>query len=318
MNPLNLAAWCAALFLAANLFPHSVALRLTLLALGLALVVFELARARLAGRPAGVQSLPPLLVPILLWAAWAALSVTWSVEPERSIKEFKNEVGYVFLGYWLCWVAAQAPGARRAFVVVLGAGATLTCVVGLYVYLVPASHPWLLRMASGPGDQSSALLTLMPCALIAIWLAREDNAPRAAASRPLGAAAAHPRGRLRDAQPHRVARLRGGDRGHGSVGGYRGRNSRRCSSLVAPGSSPGCSRRRSWAASCWSRFRSRKADRGESPARQSQRIPGWRFGLPRSIRSKSIRSPDLDSAEELIANHCTRNSVIRSFGTRTT
>jgi len=179
MNPLSAAAWAAALFLAANLFPHSVALRLAVLALGLALVAFELARAKLAGRPAGVQALPPLLVPILLWAAWAALSILWSAEPDRSQKEFKNEVVYVFLGYWLCWVAAQAPGARRAFGTVLGAGAVLACALGLYGYVMPAGHPSLLRLASGPGDQSSALLTLMPCALVAIWLSREEHAPRA-------------------------------------------------------------------------------------------------------------------------------------------
>jgi len=176
MNPLSAAAWVAALFLAANLFPHSIALRLTMLALGLALVAFELARAKLAGRPAGVQALPPLLVPILLWAAWAALSILWSVEPDRSMKEYKNEVVYVFLGYWLCWVAAQAPGARRAFGIVLGAGAALICFIGLYGYLSPMDHLWIERLTSGPGDQSSALLTLMPLVLIAIWLARAEKA----------------------------------------------------------------------------------------------------------------------------------------------
>ena len=92
MKPLNLAAWCAALFLAANLFPHTVALRLSMLALGLALAAFALVRVKITHQPFRVKALPPLLVPILLWAAWAALSVTWSVEPDRSIKEFKNEV----------------------------------------------------------------------------------------------------------------------------------------------------------------------------------------------------------------------------------
>jgi len=180
MNPLSAAAWVAALFLAANLFPHTVALRLTLLALGLALVVFELARAKLAKRPPNVQALPPLLIPILLWAAWAALSILWSVEPERSVKEFKNEVVYVFLAYWLCWVAAQAPGARRAFGVALGIGATLAYAVGIYGYFAAAAAPaWLERLASGPGDQSSALLSLMPLVLIAICLARTEDAPRA-------------------------------------------------------------------------------------------------------------------------------------------
>ena len=112
MRPLDLAAWCAALFLAANLFPHTVALRLTLLVLGLAFVGVALVRAR---RPLDLKLIPPLLIPILLWAAWAALSITWSVEPARSMKEYKNEVVYAFLAYWLCWLAVQTPDARRAF-----------------------------------------------------------------------------------------------------------------------------------------------------------------------------------------------------------
>ncbi len=178
MNPLSLAVWAAALFLAATLFSHSVALRLLSLLLGLALVIAELVRAKLARRDAGVQALPPLLVPILLWAAWAGLSVLWSQEPARSQKEFQNEVVYVFLGFWLCYVAAQAQSARRVMGIVLGATGVLACVVGIYVYLAPVAPPWLSRLASGPGDQSSAMLTLMPCALLAIWLARNEAWPR--------------------------------------------------------------------------------------------------------------------------------------------
>src|SRR5512135_1116191 len=181
MNPLDLAAWCAALFLAANLFPHTVALRLTLLVLGLAFAALALARAK---RPLDIRVLPPLLVPILLWAAWAAVSIKWSVEPERSMKEYKNEVAYVFLGYWLCWIAAQAPGARRAFGLALVPGATASCLIGLYVYAVPAASPWIERFANGPGDQSSALLTLMPLVLLAIWLTRKERCSLSAARRP--------------------------------------------------------------------------------------------------------------------------------------
>ncbi|HMA87245.1 MAG TPA: O-antigen ligase family protein [Burkholderiales bacterium] len=182
MNPLDLAAWCAALFLAANLFPHTVALRLTLLVLGLAFAALALARAK---RPLDIRVLPPLLVPILLWAAWAAVSIKWSVEPERSMKEYKNEVAYVFLGYWLCWIAAQAPGARRAFGLALVPGATASCLIGLYVYAVPAASPWIERFANGPGDQSSALLTLMPLVLLAIWLTRKERTSRALWALPL-------------------------------------------------------------------------------------------------------------------------------------
>ncbi len=178
MNPLSIAAWAAALFLGATLFSHTVALRLLMLLLGLALVVWQLVRSRIAAREAGVQALPPLLVPIILWSAWAGLSVLWSQEPARSQKEFQNEVVYVFLGYWLCFVAAQAQGARRVFGVMLGGAGVLACLLGIYVYFVPAAPSWLARMASGPGDQSSAMLTLMPCALMAIWLARMEAAPR--------------------------------------------------------------------------------------------------------------------------------------------
>ena len=178
MNPLSIAAWAAALFLGATLFSHTVALRLLMLLLGLALVVWQLVRARIAARDAGVQALPPLLVPILLWSAWAGLSVLWSQEPGRSQKEFQNEVVYVFIGYWLCFVAAQAQGARRVFGIVLGGAGVLACLLGIYVYFAPDAPPWLARMSSGPGDQSSAMLTLMPCALMAIWLARDATTPR--------------------------------------------------------------------------------------------------------------------------------------------
>jgi O-antigen ligase len=178
MNPLSIAAWAAALFLAATLFSHSVALRLLMLLLGLALVVVELVRAKVARRDPGVRALPPLLVPVLLWSAWAGLSVLWSQEPERSQKEFQNEVVYVFLGYWLSYVAMQAQGARRVIGIVLGTAGVLACLVGIYVYFAPSAQPWIARLASGPGDQSSAMLTLMPCALLAIWLARIEAAPR--------------------------------------------------------------------------------------------------------------------------------------------
>jgi len=183
MTPFKISAWCAAIFLAANLFPHTVALRLTALALGLALAVFGLWRANVAEGPGRIRALPPLLVPILLWAAWAALSVSWSVEPEHSMKEFKNEVVYVFLGYWLCWIAAQASGGRRALQICLIVGAVLTSVLGIYGYvrygyIVQAGDHWIVRIMSGPGDQSSALLTLMPLAVPAIWLAHAEKAPR--------------------------------------------------------------------------------------------------------------------------------------------
>src|SRR5918996_1341301 len=83
------AAVVAALFLGACLFAHNVALRLA------------------------------------LWGAWAALSIAWSYDPELSVWEWRNEVFYTGAGLWICYVAAQAPHARRIFAGVLAAAAVL-------------------------------------------------------------------------------------------------------------------------------------------------------------------------------------------------
>ena len=103
MNPLSAAAWVAAFFLCANLFSHTVALRLLLLILGLALVAAAIWKGRHA-----LRITPPLWLPFLAWGAWAALSPAWSLEPARSLKEFQNEIGYCGLAFWFCYLAAQA------------------------------------------------------------------------------------------------------------------------------------------------------------------------------------------------------------------
>ena len=184
MKPLTLAAWCAALLLAANLFAHTVALRLLLLVAGCALAALALARGPAGGAPSQVRALPWLLLPFALWAAWAALSIRWSIDPARSLKEFKNEVLYTSVAFWLCYVAAQARGAPRAFLAVLSIGAVGVCAVGIYQFWFPAHEIRALDLWVGPGDRSSELLTLMPGALAGAWLSRKLGKPRA-----LGAAA---------------------------------------------------------------------------------------------------------------------------------
>jgi len=184
MKPLTLAAWCAALLLAANLFAHTVALRLLLLVAGCALAALALARGPAGGAPSQVRALPWLLLPFALWAAWAALSIRWSIDPARSLKELKNEVLYTSVAFWLCYVAAQARGAPGAFLAVLSIGAVGVCAVGIYQFWFPAHEIRALDLWVGPGDRSSELLTLMPGALAGAWLSRKLGKPRA-----LGAAA---------------------------------------------------------------------------------------------------------------------------------
>ncbi|MDA8109392.1 MAG: O-antigen ligase family protein [Betaproteobacteria bacterium] len=176
MTPLALSAWAAALFLASDLYPHTVALRLLLLFGGAALALAELARARLGGQPGATRFLPPLLVPLALWAAWAIASLGWSLEPARSLKELKNEVGYAYLAYWLGYVAAQARSAPRLMAAALGLGAAGACAIGLYALW--GSSPSVLRYYNGPGAQSSALLTLMPCAALAAFVAARTSLAR--------------------------------------------------------------------------------------------------------------------------------------------
>jgi O-antigen ligase len=189
MTPLSLAAWCAALFLAANLYAHTVALRLLLLAAGCACAAIALASERRSGRPVRLRALPWLLLPFALWGGWAALSIGWSIEPARSLKEFKNEVVYTALVFWLCYVAAQARGAPRVFLSAVSIGAVGVCAAGIYQFWIPTHEVRALGLWVGPGDQSSALLTLMPGAMTGSWLAARLGMPRALRVAPLGLAA---------------------------------------------------------------------------------------------------------------------------------
>jgi O-antigen ligase len=169
MKPLDLAAWAAALLLASSLFAHTVALRLVLLMVGLGLVAAAIAR-----EPRSLRLLPPLWIPILLWAAWATASVSWSLEPARTIRELRSEVGYSMATFWLCFVAAQAHVAVRAFLLTVSAAAIAVCANAFYAF-ARGTDGW----TGGPGNLSSALLILLPCAAAAAWYARRAAWPTA-------------------------------------------------------------------------------------------------------------------------------------------
>ncbi len=155
------AAWVAALFLASCLFGHMVSVRLLLLAAGiiLASVIVSTGQAR---------SLPPIWIPFLLWGAWALASLAWSIEPERTFKEWRNEVFYTGAALWICFVGAQARDARRIFLPLLGFAAAGTCAIALYEFRRGWEH-YLVGWHGGPGDHSSALLMLLPCVAMAGW-----------------------------------------------------------------------------------------------------------------------------------------------------
>ena len=173
-SPKLLAAlsWMAAAFLCASLFAHTVALRLTLLMLGSALAAVAVWRDR-----DELRVLPPIWLPVVLWAAWAWLSVVWSIEPERTYKELRNEIVYAGLALWMCFVAAGAPKAARILLPTLAAAAAGGMLIAMRDFALGWER-YLAGLNGGPGDHSSALLTLMPCIAMAGWSTWRAGGPR--------------------------------------------------------------------------------------------------------------------------------------------
>jgi len=171
MNALTLAAWCAAIFLAADLFSHTVALRLIALGVGVASLVVALLEARLRKAQPSFDPVPPLWIPFALWSAWAGLSYLWSVEPERTAKEFTNEIVYAAAAFWMCWCAAQAKGAARIILPVVALAAVGACVSAIYYFVGTNIWEYPNGPHGGAGNHSSAIITLMPCVLATAWIA---------------------------------------------------------------------------------------------------------------------------------------------------
>jgi O-antigen ligase len=164
MNAQKALVWVAALLLASCLFSHTIALRLLLLTLGTVLTATLLARNR------ELRALPPIWIAFALWAAWAALSLAWSLEPERTLKEWRNEVFYAGAMLWICFVAAQLREAAMIFLPAVGLAALAACAIALHAF----SQGWQnyhQGWHGGPGNHSSALLVMMPCVLVAAWYA---------------------------------------------------------------------------------------------------------------------------------------------------
>jgi O-antigen ligase len=174
MNPGSAAAWCTALFLASTLFSHTVSLRLILLGLGALFCAIALPSERNR-----VSPLPSIWLTFFLWAAWAVASLAWSVEPERSQKELRNEVVYTGVALWTCYVAAQAQHAARIILPLAAAATTLLCALALY-HFGQGSESYATGLHGGPGNLSTALVTLLPCALLAVWYGRRAGWPRVA------------------------------------------------------------------------------------------------------------------------------------------
>lgn len=162
----------AALFLASSMYAHTVGLRLALLGAGIVLAATFCYRRDEIGR------LPPIWLPFLLWGAWAAASLAWSLDAELTAKEWRNEVFYTAAACWVCYVAAQSRHALRIFAAIAAAGAAAACAIALYEF----SRGWqgyTAGLHGGPGDHSSMLLVVMPCVAMGGWYAIRTRRPAA-------------------------------------------------------------------------------------------------------------------------------------------
>ena len=171
MRALPVLPWVCAVFLGATLFSHTVALRLILLLCGAALAAIALWQER-----DWLRRLPPAFLLFVLWAAWCLASLLWSIEPDRSQKEWRNEILYTGLAFWMCFVAAQAPNAARIFLGIVGAGIAASIAVALWSF----SRGWAFYLEGphgGPGDHSSALITLLPCVAMLGWYGKRNGWP---------------------------------------------------------------------------------------------------------------------------------------------
>jgi len=159
MRIANIQSLAAAGFLASSLFSHTVALRLTCLALATALGLAMVWADSRRGEP-DLRLLPPASLAFMLWALWCGLSMLWSMEPERSDKEFRNEIVYAGLAYWACFIAGQRSILCRNPLAILLVALISLC--GLAIKAGFSENP-LLGWHGGPGMHSSTLLVVTPC-----------------------------------------------------------------------------------------------------------------------------------------------------------
>ena len=155
-------ATVAALLLASSMYAHTVTLRFALLAVGIVLA------ALLCHRTDDIATLPPISLPFVLWAAWAAASTAWSRDSDFTIREWRHEVFYTAAACWICYVAAQGRDAARIFGGIAGAGAIGACAIALYEFS-RGLQAYAAGLHGGPGDHSSALLVIMPCVAMGGW-----------------------------------------------------------------------------------------------------------------------------------------------------
>lgn len=154
----GLVLWPATIFLLILPFTHTVALRLSSLAIAVVIAFFSF----------HTRPIPPVSfkLPLLIWAGMAALSLNWAIDPDYTMGEIKNEIGYTMLCFFTFYCMTQE---KREWKLWNGA-----LMIGFLIISASAiSSRWMAGewVTEGPhggvGDYSTYLILILPFILLA-------------------------------------------------------------------------------------------------------------------------------------------------------
>lgn len=154
----SLALWPASIFLFILPFTHTVALRLSSLAIA-AVITFITWRTR---------PTPPISfkLPLLLWAGMALLSLSWALDPAYTLGEIKNEIGYTMLAFFTFYSLTQGEREWKLWNRVLILGFLVISASGISAYWL-AHGNWVTNGPhGGVGDYSTYLIFILPFILM--------------------------------------------------------------------------------------------------------------------------------------------------------
>ena len=139
-------------------FPGTVTLRLLTLAAGLVACAWS-------WRKYGFPQIPARWA-LLLWAGCALLSLAFAVDPDYSLGEIKNEIGYTMAAYLGFVTLTRTRADARFLVTGLVLGSMVLPVLALWGYVFSDMAYWNERgLAGGSGSYSTYLLALLPALL---------------------------------------------------------------------------------------------------------------------------------------------------------
>ncbi|MBE0613562.1 MAG: O-antigen ligase family protein [Burkholderiales bacterium] len=148
-------------------FPHTTALRLLALAVGLVASAWSWRRE-------GFPQIPAKNA-ILLWSCCALLSLATAVDPAYSLGEIKNEIGYAMAAFLSFVTLTRTRQDAVFFIIALILGNLVLTVLGLWDTFSSGTTTWVNGRAGGSGTYSTYQLALLPVLLWAGTLLRHKQ-----------------------------------------------------------------------------------------------------------------------------------------------